>query len=388
MARKPKNKKIMTPRRGTNAAKIAEERNVGLETVDWSNVKDFDTAFRDTLRHYGYFYDMKDGIKWASAWVKKNYTKAQYENFIAADTWRVSMTACSLCKMLNNGAPLDDQKLTWLKGTIQEAIDSGKEKRKDKRKASSAIEVKRKSPADVVKERTSDFIAEIEYVLDDWSRGVWLDIDEYSVYNELQKIEAPYILAKHVADYYTPLRDELHELVNKKTPDLVEGYDHMSVRKRRELLRLVNSIVEDSEKYMAAKKVTRKPRAKKSISTAQIVSKVKYLKDSTEFKIASVDPAEIVGAKIVWLFNVRYRTLTRMESSSSANGMTVKGTTIQDFDEEKCIKKTIRKPDIFFASTAKTTKAKIDREFKALKTKEAASTGRLGEDTIIYKVFK
>jgi hypothetical protein len=383
MAKNTTKKKVTVIRRKSNAGRIAEEKHVGMETVDWQNVKDFDAAFRDTMRHYGYFYDLKEGNKWATEWVKKNYTKAQLANFKAADVWKTSMTVCSLCKMLLNGAKFDKDRMEWLNAKISESIDQGKAKKKNIKQVQAVVT--RKSPAEVVKEKTSDFIAEIENVLDDWSRGVWLDVDEYSVYNELQKIEAPYVMAKRVVEYYTPIRDEIEELVKKKTPELVEGYGNMTIKRRRELLKLLNRIVEDAEKYGAAKSATRKPRKKKAVSVSQMTAKVNYLKDSPDFKIASVDPSEIIGAKIVWLFNVKYRTMTRIESS---NGLTIKGTTIYDFDDDKCVKKTIRKPEEFFASMAKTTKAKMDRQFKSLKTKEAVSTGRMSNDTIIYKVYK
>lgn len=383
MAKKTNKKKTITIRRTSSAARIAEEKHVGIETVDWDSVEDFEMAFRDTLRHYNYFYDLKDANTWASEWVKQNYTKAQYANFKAAELWKTSMTVCSMCKMIANGATFSQDRMDWLKAKIAETIEQGKAKKKERKQA--RAEVPRKSPAEVVKEKTSDFIAEIEQILDDWSRGVWLDIDNYSVYNELQKVEAPYVMAKRVVDHYTPIRDEIDELVKKKTPELVEGYSHLTIKRRRELLKLLNVIVSDAEKYAATKSAGRKPRKKKSVSVTQMISKVNYLKESPEFKIASVDPSEIIGAKIVWLFNVRYRTMTRIESSV---GMEIKGTTIYNFDEDKCVKKTIRKPDEFFAANAKTTKAKLNRQFKDLKTKEAASTGRIGNDTIIYKVYK
>ena len=55
-----KTKKRAIPRRG-NAAKLAEEANIGRETIDWSAVKpeDYMKNINETLRHYGYFYEKK-----------------------------------------------------------------------------------------------------------------------------------------------------------------------------------------------------------------------------------------------------------------------------------------------------------------------------------------
>lgn len=384
--RTKKTVKTPTLRRGSNAAKLSEERHVGRETVDWENVTDFELAFRDTLRHYGYFYDIKEGNKWAAEWVKKNYTKAKLADFKAAEPWRTSMTIYSMCKMMLNGATFDEKRMAWLKEGIDNTIAFGNQKRKAA-KSDAKTMIQKKSPADIVKERTSDFIAEIEEVLDMFNGKTHVDWAEYSVYNELQRVDAAYNTAKGVVDYYTPQMEEIQELVSKKTDDLVEAYSHMTIKKRKELLSILKSIVSDAEKYMSAKKVTRKPRKKKTVSSAQIVSKVKYLKESAEYKVASVDPSDIIGAKIVWLFNVKYRTFTRLESVST-NGMSIKGTTILNFDEDKSAKKKVRKPEEFLSKTTKTTKTKINKEFVDLKTKESVPNGRINADTIIYKVYK
>ncbi len=47
-----------------------EEKHVGLETVDWIGVKDIHRATMDTLSHYRYINDTKDGVKWVSSWIK------------------------------------------------------------------------------------------------------------------------------------------------------------------------------------------------------------------------------------------------------------------------------------------------------------------------------
>jgi len=384
--RTKKTVKTPTHRRGSNAAMLSEERHVGRETVDWENVTDFELAFRDTLHHYGYFYDIKEGNKWAAEWVKKNYTKAKLADFKAAEPWRTSMTIYSMCKMMLNGATFDEKRMAWLKEGIDSTIAFGNQKRKDV-KTNTNTTIQKKSPAEIVKERTSDFIAEIDAKLDAWTSGPLSDEEDYSVYNELQKVDAAYNTAKGVLDYYTPQMEEIQELVSKKTDDLVEAYSHLTIKKRKELLSILKSIVSDAEKYMSAKKVTRKPRKKKAVSSAQIVSKVKYLKESTEYKVASVDPSDIIGAKVVWLFNVKYRTFTRLESESTS-GMSIKGTTILNFDEDKSAKKKVRKPEEFLSKTTKTTKTKINKEFVDLKTKESVPNGRINADTIIYKVYK
>ena len=383
-----KKAKVTSFRRNSDAAKKVEERHIGYETVDWGNVLDFDVAFRDTLRHYGYFYDIKVAHAWALKWVKSNYPKIEFEAYMDAPKWKTPMTVCSMCKMMDNGAVLDDGKFKWLKDKIDLVI----------KESSLTIveepETPRKSPADIVKEKTSDFIAEIEYVIDEVGSDTFFDIENYSVYKELEKAESAYNTAKAVVDYYTPQRDEFKLLVGKKPQkqtqdykDLVEGYSNMPLKRKKEHLKLLSLIVSDAELYMSAKKAVRKPRKTKSVSVGKQISKVNYMRESKEYKLTSVDPTQLIGAKTIWLFNTKYRTITVMETTNR-DGMKVKGTTVYGFDEGKCTKKTIRKPEEFLSNTANTTKFKLKKAYNDISTKTADSTGRIGPDTIIYRVFK
>jgi phage host-nuclease inhibitor protein Gam len=381
---KPKTSKTPAIRRKSNASMLLEEKYIGREITDWSEVTE--AKVYECLRHYGYFYDNKDSIRWAKVWVKANMTKTNLTQFSAVEDWRISFTVGALCNMMANGAVFDKKRMDWIKAKIQEAIDVGKTKISDQKKGTVAVTVSRRNPAEILKDKTSDFIGDIEDVLDTYLRGVWLDIDNYSVYNELKKSVAAYNTAKAIADYYKPLQDELKELITKKTPDLLEGYEGMTIKKRREYLKLITAIIDDAEKYMASKKAVRKIRAKKVVSATQQTLKVTYLKDSAEFKITSIDPTNIIGASEVYLFNAKYRTIIRLACSSGA-GFTIKGTTIQDIDTFGSGKKKLRKPEEFFKA-AGGTKTKINKAFTDIKTKPGEANGRLNSETIIYKAYK
>jgi len=381
MVRKMTSKKVANSRKARvgKMAQIIEEKHVGYETEDWGSVTNFESAFRDTLRHYGYFYDTKEFFKWGTDWVKKNMTPSKLKHFKAADQWRLSVTAASMARMEMKGADLGDRR-KWMIAKIEEVVAYGKSKAKPSI-GKARVATNRKSPSELVKEKTNDLIADIEDVVDNWESS-----SEYSLFAELQKVEAAYISAKAISDYYTPLLVELVELTKKKTPDLVEAYHDMPVRKRTKYLKFIEGLVNDAQKYMDIKKATRKPRAKKMASVSSQVSMVKYLKESKEFKIASIDPSKIIGAMEVWLFNTKYRTLSRLVSSSKT-GLTVRRTTIRDVDMEASSKKRISNPEEFLGTIAKATKARVNREYKTLKTKASSTTSQVNADTIILKAF-
>jgi len=382
MARATKKK---APRVSRKSSVTAEERHIGSETTDWTNVINLDEKINETMRHYGYFYDYKEGCKWVIAWLRKNGTKDQVRQFQAAEAWRMSMTASSLLKMHLNGAPLGAKRLTWAKTKLAEVLEAGKKNLQEKA-LEPVVNIVRKTPAEIIKEKTSDFIAEIEAVIDDWHRGIYLDIDNYSVYNELKLIDAPSNIAKAVVEYYTPLKEEIEELITKKTPDLVEGYGNMTLRKKKEYLKLITVIIDDAERYLQSKKAVRKTRVAKPKTSTQQVAKVKYAKENTEHKLVSIDPASIIGAEVVWLFNVKYKTLIKA-STQKAEGFTVKGTTLLGLDPDNTSKKKLRKPDEFLKQFISATKVKSAKMYGELTTKPSDFTGRLGEDTIILKVY-
>lgn len=378
-------KAVASPRKNTNAARLLEERHIGYETTDWTNPRNMDAKVMETLRHYNYFYDVADGVKWAKEWIKQNRPKNDLKYFSMAEDWRVSMTLGGLCKMMLNGASFEEKRMTWINNKIQEVIDHAKNIEKQKKKAKEEVKIERKSAADIVKDKTHDFIAELEDRLDHWTEQE----EEFSVYEELKKVDAAYNTAKAVYDYYKPLVEELEELTTKKTDDLVEAYTKSlgGIRMQKRYLAFVKKFIADAEMFMNSKKAVRKPRAKKTVTASQQIAKVVYQKESSEFKITSIEPSNIVGASMVVLFNTKTRDVTIL-NSSSGNGFTVKGTTIQDIDIENSQRKKVRKPEPFLAEATKSTKARLKRVFEELKTKPAEANGRLNSDTIILKAYK
>lgn len=243
---------------------------------------------------------------------------------------------------------------------------------------------RKKTPAEIVDEKTSAFICDVEGVLDEFYDGSVIDIENYSPYMELKKIDAPYIVAKRALDYYVPLFQEIQELVKKKTRDLVEGYRHLSVKKKNEYLALVTVIVEDLRRYIDGKKAVRKTRIAKPVTADRQTKHVRYLPESSEFKLTSISPARIVGAVRLFLFNVKYRCVVELVADR-VTGLEVRGSTVQNVDFEKSRGVKLRKPEQFLPTVISSTVAKIDAEWKKLTTKTFTPNARLNEATLILR---
>ena len=244
-----------------------------------------------------------------------------------------------------------------------------------------------RSPMEIVKERTSDFIGEVEGVLDDFHNGVHQDVENYSVYNEMVKADLNSFSASNVLKYYQPLLAEISELVTDKTEDLVEAYSHWNIPKRKRYLKLVQSIVDDAERYVLSKKATRKP-SKPRVKTAdKQVTKLNYAVDSSEHKLTSINPTSIIGATRLYTFHVKERIITEYVTESP-KGFEVRGSTVYGIDLTRSRAVRLRKPEEQLSTFLTKTPAAINKFWGTLTTKTITDVkGRINKDTILLRAL-
>jgi len=379
--------KKRTARRG-NEAKLAEESNVGRETIDWSSIKPdvFSKSIFETMRHYSYFYQKKDFVSWTVDWVKANRPN-DLKSYKASEDWRTSSTLGSLVRIHTMGAPLPNSYTNFINDQLDEIVDFGKAN------IENAIEdveddapvIKKKNPSELLREKTLGVMGEIEGFIDDHLDGT-LD-KNFSLYTHLKGLDAAAQTAHDIIKAYKEMEAELSELIVEKTEDLVEGYSHMTLSQQKKLLKLVSSFITDSEKYVLSKKATRKPRAKKATPATKQAEKVIYQKESADYKITSTSPALIVGATEVYLFNTKTRVIKYLVTDKR-EGFIISGTTIKNYDKELSFKKKLRKPEETIDSVNKMTKLRALKALKALKTSQSETDARINADTVILKVNK
>jgi len=268
---------------------------------------------------------------------------------------------------------------------IEDAKDWAERKRKEKAELEArGPQRRKKTPTEIIAERTSDFIGGIEEELDDYHNKTHEEAMKYSVFHELRLAVAPNSMAKAVMTYYTPIYEEIRELVEDKTPDLVEAYDYMSVPQRKKYLEFIKQIVDDAEKYMQGKKAQRKVRIKKAPSALKQVSRIQYLKECVDYKLTSINPTQVVGVHRLYTFNVKYKRLT--ELVSNGKGFEISGSTIKNIDSDLSRTTSLRKPNEFLQKVLKMTPAQINKEWKDLTTKTNPANGRINKETILLRV--
>ena len=113
---------------------------------------------------------------------------------------------------------------------------------------------------------------------------------------------------------------------------------------------------------------------------------MKFAASNDELKLKSVSPTGIVGADELYCFNVKTRKL-QVYKALDGMTLTVKGTTIMNFDMDKSSQKTVRKPETVSGISDK-GKRVCANFMKALTAKPNVPNGRINADTILIATFK
>jgi hypothetical protein len=132
---------------------------------------------------------------------------------------------------------------------------------------------------------------------------------------------------------------------------------------------------------------SRKPRKRKTKTPEQLVAKIKVMDEHKELKLKSVPAKDIIGAMQLWVFNTKNRKLGCYHAID-ADGLSVKGSSIINFNESKSVQKTLRKPEATLPEIMKGGKVYLRNALEGIRAVESSLTGRLNADIILVRVVK
>jgi hypothetical protein len=212
------------------------------------------------------------------------------------------------------------------------------------------------------------------------------DPKAFKILNLLKGKGAKAAHARIIRDYYARDLAELNELASGNADEqLKEGYKHRSRKQIKAFIAFLQEIESACNMLMQEAKVNKKPRKTKAVSKDKLVAKLKYKKTDEPLKLVSVNPADIVGAQELWIYNSKTRKLGKYVAEEFKE-LGIKGTTITGFSEMKSVQKTLRKPaDQLkeFKAAGKVALRKFLEDINAVDTK---MNGRINEETILLKV--
>ena len=131
----------------------------------------------------------------------------------------------------------------------------------------------------------------------------------------------------------------------------------------------------------------RKPRKKKPVSASKLISKIKYQEADDLLGLKSIDPLKIVGAQELWAYNTKYASLTVYKSMGEA-GLSMKGTTLLNFDETTSVSKKIgRKAKEHTNAVLMAGKVQLRKYIDTINATATKPNGRINENTILLRVI-
>lgn len=237
------------------------------------------------------------------------------------------------------------------------------------------------TPQDRIKIKVENtIISQLNDMEDEWIMGEKTDRDVYTLCksNNIAGGAVQYIVS-----WTQPLLDEMNEVLTTKDTELKQAFKHIPTKEIKRQISVLENILADCEKLKASKSATRKVRIKKPQAADKQVAKLKYLKESSEYKITSVNPLLLVGASRVILFNTKNKQLCEY-ITERAGGFEVKGQALQHINKARA--KTLRKPEVFLPIALKKTPKQFDKEFSELKSVEKIPNGRFNDSMVILLV--
>jgi hypothetical protein len=346
-----------------------------------------DGGFDAVKDYFHYEIDRKDIISQTKSFIKKNFNKTQAKYILANPDYKFSFSHYAATAFwYNTEQEVTERSEYWkqsLMKRLSDLIESGKTLHHEKvLEAKETPTVVSLSPQQRLQNKISNTIMQDLLNLEDaWMDGEKASINVYELFRKHGLSGSATLPVRQVVEgWLLDYEDAYH----KRCEQAVEGYSHL---KRPELNRRIKecqAMLEDLDRIKAAKKATRK--TNKTPSLEKQVSKVKYKKEDNDYKIVSINPAQIVGKSHLLCFNTKTRKLIEYKTEST-DGFIISGTTIKNINSESRAW-TLRKPMDILPSALSSTPKQFEKLVKEITTKPSTPNGRINEDTVLLRVLK
>ena len=170
--------------------------------------------------------------------------------------------------------------------------------------------------------------------------------------------------------------------------DYVESFESYSKVEMKQHIAWWERVYKDCDLWEANKKKQRKPRKYKPPSKEKMAAKVKYKAEDKDLKLVSELPINLPGCSALVVFNTKNRKLGIYEATHKHHGLTLKGTTLLNYDLSTGLQKTVRKPQEVLEKLNTGGLQAIKNAFNALTTTETKLNGRLNKETVLVRIFQ
>lgn len=377
-----------------------DEKYTGPEPEWAGKEKLTDAEFKIELlkafQYYNYFYSNKDFRPEVNDYLKKSgkLTKDELRIYKASKDCWTPVQVGALIRMLDRGAPLRANQIDYIFDKVRNAMgtvtksdmaNADFEEQADAADAANKVKAKPSLFETIQSKLTEQAQAlggEIEGQIDMVLLGQKPDLNVYKWLNENQ-VSQP--VANKIKFFFQAFWSDIKEAKASEDEQLQEAYSNIDKKKYKAFETFFEGMFADFDSYNKSKKAERKPRKKKAVSADKLVAKLKYAKDFKELKLTSIRPTEIVGAEVLWVYNTKTKKLGKYCAEFGAQ-LSVKGSTILNYDEGQSLSKTLRKPEQKLPELLKAGKVPLRKFLEDIKATAIKLTGRINADTILLRV--
>lgn len=334
-------------------------------------------GFVRALNWYSNIKSYRDSKTYTISYLKQNKYDSKVINKISTATeWDVKNLGYVL-RMVSRGYQASLEQLSWIDSRITELS-----------KPKPVVQIvdvdKPVKPKDSIQDKVYNqctvFINEIEDKID--ARDYSLKVYEYLTTQACKSIHV-----KQIIEHFKPLSLEIKEAMLGEDEQLIEGYSNYTKTEIKKLSQFLQLIISDCNGFTSNSKVTKTPRKKKIVPISKKVLKLNYKKEDPEYKIVSIKPESIIGCQNLWVFNTKTRKLG-VYVASDESGLSVKGSTIENYNVELSITKTVRKPLDVIPNVIKGKKTVLKKIMSDINSVQTLLNGRINGDVVLLTSIK
>jgi len=376
---------------------FSDEKYTGTEPIwDYDRAltfsdEEFDHHLRKSLRYYNYYYGPKDLKKYVVAWLRQHegdsgvhkLDKTTIDLYARSADTLTPFTVCALVKANERGMPLRDKHVEYILDAVHRVLEMrADDEEVDEKKDTKKSEIRVPTIQDRMNEVAKKHILYFEILEDALFAGETVDPKAYEY---LVKNLVPQALISKISAVFEPRHAEIKEARRGECEQLKEAYSFMKAADYKRYDAFYEKLFQDLAAYNQTKKATKKAAVRKPPQKEKLVKSLKYLKQDTALKIVSINPVDIVGAEVLWVYNVKNRKLGKYVAEAMGGVLGVKGTTITGYDANKSTQKTLRKPEEQIKQFLASSKVELRKYLENIKTTEIKLNGRINADTILLK---
>ena len=333
------------------------------------------------LGWYNYEKDYKTALGYMRAWVRQHRGAAATKAWDALPSYP-GQTWGWLARMDMQGARLSPEHRARIARTLDDYLSLAQVSEPEPEAQSEPENTApRRSIQDIMAEKQAEFLGELEGFMDDFITNDCRGAED--LFKFLQARNAARQYAQAWAEVCEGRLAELQEI--DSCEQLQEGYGNFTQAQLRRFIAWLQQQIEDCGRYVGFKRANRKAPAKRVKPAGVQVAKMRYCAEFSELGLRSVSPTSVVGAQQLWVYNTKNKKLGVYYATGAA-GFTVKGTSLQGWDSDTSVQRTLRKPAEVINKTLEAGKVALRRILTDLTTTETKLTGRFNEDIILLRV--